>query len=145
MTFQRIWKLSDINLLIVFANCKFIDCVPFSCILSIRLIIKPNTFKKILLSNFQKTGSNLYLHKMDLKNQSSSSTNLSVCLPICDTSFSRSTKSVFFSFWHFAIYTKKKLSWILENCICCLDNWVNKINLDQKQNICHYNEGDLIF
>ena len=37
------------------------------------------------------------------------------------------------------------IQWILENCICCLDNWVNERNLDQKWDICHFNEGDLSF
>ena len=43
------------------------------------------------------------------------------------------------------MYTKKWQSQILENCIFCLDNRVNKTNLDQKQNILHFNEGDITF
>ena len=28
---------------------------------------------------------------------------------------------------------------------CCLDNWVNKTNLDQKRNIRYFNEGSITF
>ena len=33
----------------------------------------------------------------------------------------------------------------MENCICRLDNWVIETNLDQKQNIWHFNEGSITF
>ena len=33
----------------------------------------------------------------------------------------------------------------LENCIYCLDDWVNKANLDQKWNIRHFSEGNITF
>ena len=39
---------------------------------------------------------------------------------------------------------KKVTKLDLDNYICCLDNWVNEANLDQNQNICHFNEADLI-
>ena len=32
-----------------------------------------------------------------------------------------------------------------ENCICCLDDWVNKTNMDQKQNIWDFNWGRIFF
>ena len=28
-----------------------------------------------------------------------------------------------------------------ENCICCLDNWVNETNVNQNRNILHFAEG----
>ena len=34
---------------------------------------------------------------------------------------------------------------VLESCICCLVNWVNKTNVDQKGNIWHFNEGNITF
>ena len=43
---------------------------------------------------------------------------------------------------------KVTMSYILENCICCLDNWVLdnlSTNLDQKQNIWHFNRGSITF
>ena len=42
-------------------------------------------------------------------------------------------------------YTKKWQRRILKNCICCLNNWVNETNLDLKQNIWHFNEGNMVF
>ena len=36
-------------------------------------------------------------------------------------------------------------SQILENCICCIDNWINKTNLDQRQNIWYFNKGNITF
>ena len=33
----------------------------------------------------------------------------------------------------------------LENCICCLDNWVKDRNLGEKWNIWHFNLGNFIF
>ena len=34
---------------------------------------------------------------------------------------------------------------VLEYCICYPDNWVKEPNLDKKQNIWHFNEGNIIF
>ena len=49
---------------------------------------------------------------------------LSICPSTCDAFFSGSPLQIFFKFfaWHFAIYTKKWQSQILENCISGLDN-----------------------
>ena len=33
----------------------------------------------------------------------------------------------------------------MENFIWCLDNWVNKTNLDQKQKIWHFNQRNITF
>ena len=49
----------------------------------------------------------------------------------------------FFVWWYFAMYTKKWQSDNLENCVCCLDNWVNNTSLDPKWNVWHFNEGNI--
>ena len=53
----------------------------------------------------------------------------------------------FFNFLHEDIlpYILKSDSHNLENCVCCLDNWVNKTNFDQKQIIWPFNEGNITF
>ena len=66
---------------------------------------------------------------------------------VCDTFSSGSTQWVFKFFLHGDIlpYVPKSDSDNLENCICCIDNWVNEINLNQKWNIWHFNEGGITF
>ena len=62
--------------------------------------------------------------------------------------FSQSLLGGFFKFFAwgcFAIYPKKWQRGNSENCVFCLDNWVNKINLDQKWNIWHFNKGNITF
>ena len=34
---------------------------------------------------------------------------------------------------------------MLENSVCCLDNWVNKTDLDQKHSIWHLDKGNITF
>ena len=70
----------------------------------------------------------------------------SVC-PSCDTFFSGYSQWLFliFAWGYLATYTKKKQSWILENCILYLDNWVNETNLDQKRNFWRFSEGNITF
>ena len=129
---------------------SYVDCIPFSCIDSFHTAHnQAKHFKKILFSNFRKTRSNLHLRERG-PIKSVTIVRPSVCLSarlwhiflkICSVFF-----SYFFAWGYFAISTNKKwLRWILENCICCLGNWVNETNLDQKWNICHFNEGGPIF
>ena len=63
------------------------------------------------------------------------------------THFSQDLSGFNLNFLHKDIlpYILKSDSWILENCICCLDNWVNETNLDQKRNILHFNKDKITF
>ena len=75
--------------------------------------------------------------------------HLSVCLSTYLWHVFLKINLVVFLFFFFSTRTfchmyKKVTKLDLENYICCLDNWVNEANLDQKQNICHFNEADLI-
>ena len=100
----------------------------------------------ILFSNFQKIWSNLHLCRRGPIKLVLFICQ-SVCLSVCDH-FSQdllSWFSYFFAWGYYARYTKKWQSQILKNCICCLDNWVNQTNLGQKQNIWHFNEGNITF
>ena len=66
---------------------------------------------------------------------------LSVCLSV--THFLRIYSADVFNFLHEDIllicFSKDVFFQILEICIWFLDNWVNKTNLDKKQNIWHFN------
>ena len=117
---------------------NYVDCIPFSCI----------DYFQILFSNFWKTWLNFQLYgRGPIK-----SVLLifpSFCLWVCLWCiFLRIYSLDFFQFFvrrYFAIYTKKLQSSNLENRVCCLDNWVNERNLDPKQNIWHFNEGNITF
>ena len=147
-----IWHSNNMKVIL----CKFTkdDCLNTElcslflffliCIDSFHMAQNQANWFKILFSNFWKTWSNLYLCRRGPTKSVlfiNSSFCLSVCLSVC--------------LWHIflRIYSvdslpyilKRRQSHILENCICCLDNWVNKINLDQKQNIWHFNSGNITF
>ena len=54
----------------------------------------------------------------------------------------------FFNFLHVDILSdmlKRDESENVGNCICSRDNWVNKTNLEQKQNSWHFNENNITF
>ena len=115
---QIIWKLSYLSFWTL-TTLNYVDCIPFSCIdFSIWLKIKPN--------NAWST-----LHPCE-KGPIKSVLFIcpSVCRSVCLSHiFLRTYPLDFLNFLHedvFAIYTKKWQSQVLENCICCLDNWVNK-------------------
>ena len=101
----------------------------------------------ILFSNLWKTWSNLHLCQ-----RSHLSIYLSVCLFVSDVFLSGSTLWILLLFCMrtFVICTRKKQSLILESYGCCVDswslaNWVSKANLNQNQNICHLNKGNINF
>ena len=123
------WTLLTLNV---------IDCIPFSCI----------DYFQVLFSNFWKAWLNLKLCDRDPK-KSVQFISLSVCLSVCLGCIFLRIYSVdlfqFFVWGYFAIYTRKWQSDNLENCVCFLDNWVNETNLDPKQNIWHFNEGNITF
>ena len=104
-------------------------------------------YNEILFSNFQKPRSNLHLCR---KGPIILVLFVcpSVCLPVCPWCIFLSKYSVdylnFFSWGYFAVYIKKRQSWILEN-VCVLDNWVNETNFDQKCSIWCFNEGNVNF
>ena len=73
-----------------------------------------------------------------------------VHLPICLSIFLwciflRIYSVDFLNFLHEDIlpYTKKWQRDNMEDCVCCLDNWVKETNLDQKWNILHFNEANI--
>ena len=117
---------------------NYVDFIPFSCI----------DYFQILFLNFQKTWLNLQLcGRGPIK--SVRFICPSVCLSVClwcifFRNFSLDF-SHFFTWVFFAIYTKNWQSNNLENCVCCLDDWVNERNLDPKWNIWHFNEGNITF
>ena len=106
---------------------NYVDCIPCSCIYFFHMTHnQAKLFKKIFFSNFWKN--------MIKPPQSSSSVHLSVCPSICDAFLSGSTQCIFLIFgWeYFTIYAKYWESQILENCFCCLHNWVNETSWDRK-------------
>ena len=141
---QIIWKLSYVNLLrmIVWTLNYVHYFFSFLSVLipSIWLKIKPIDLKFYSQISEKHDQTSIFAEGV-LQNQSCLSIHLSVCLSVC--------------LWHIflRIYSvdslpyilKRRQSHILENCICCLDNWVNKKNLDQKQNIWHFNSGSITF
>ena len=150
---QVIWKLSYINLLwiIVFELSEhwtmLITFLFLALILSIWLTISQIILRKISFSNFLKNMTRLpSLWKGSYKN---SPIHLSIFHQhACDAFFSGSiqwSSFIFFAWGYFAIYTKKGQIQILENSICCLDNWVNKTNLDQKQKMWHLTKTTSLF
>ena len=115
-------------------------------ILSIWLTIKPNNFRKFYSRNSKKKWSNLRLCERG-RIKSVLFVCPFVCLSVHPWRIFLRIFSVNFSSLYEAIlpYTKKWQRRILENCICCLHNWVNETNLDLKQNIWHFNEGNMVF
>ena len=104
---------------------------------------------QVLFSNFRKTWLSLQLCGRGLT-KSVQFICPSVCLPVCLWCIFLRIYSMdfFFNFFvwgYFAVYSKKWQSDNLENCVFCLDNWVNETNLDPKQNIWHFNEGNITF
>ena len=136
--FWTLWTLNYVAIVFLFLYWFFPYC-------SSEIILK-----KILFSNLQKTWSNLHLcGRGSIKSVPfiCSSTCLFVrlwCifLSIYTVDF---LISFFIAWGYFAIYTKKVLIQILENCICYLDNWLNKTNLDQKQKMLHFYESSITF
>ena len=104
-------------------------------VLSIWLTIKPNNLRKFFLEFWKNMIKPPFLQKGSYK---ISPVHLSICLSV-------SLLHIFLK-----IYPVDNLDFldedflpyifcqILENFNCCLDNWVNKTNLDQKRNIWHY-------
>ena len=116
-------------------------------IFSVWLTINPNNLRKFYFSISEK-------HQIKPPSLQKGSYKISPVLPsisfsmsIFETFFSGSTWWIFlfFSSGHFALYTNKWQSRISGNCICCLDNWINKANSDQKQNILDFKGGKIIF
>ena len=132
-----------------FWTLNYVDCIPFSCI----------DYFQILFLNFRKTWLNLQLSgrgptynisPVNFFFFSIYPVNLSIYLSVLLSVmyFSQSLLGGFFKFFAwgcFAIYPKKWQRGNSENCVFCLDNWVNKINLDQKWNIWHFNKGNITF
>ena len=120
-------------------------CIHFSCIYSFHMAHNQTKWlKKVLFSNSERTWSNLHLSR-----RGSIKSVLFACPFVClIVGLWRIYQVDFLNFLDediFAIYAKKWQSQILENYICCLDNQVNKTNLDQKQNIWHFNEANISF
>ena len=88
----------------------------------------------MLFSNFRKTWSNLHLCKRG-PIKSVLFICPSVCLSVCLWHIFLRIYSVQ---WMFLIFCMRIFCQILEICICFLDNWLNKTNLDKKQNIWHF-------
>ena len=127
---------------------NYVNYIPFSCINSFHMAHnKPNNFKENFILEFsEKHDQTSSLWKGSHKNSPihlsiySSARLWCIFLRIYSVEF-----LYFFAWGYFAIYTKKGQIQILENSICCLDNWVNKTNLDQKQKMWHFNKDNIIF
>ena len=127
---------------------NYVDCIFFlALILSIWLTIKPNNSRKFHSRISKKTWSNLYL-----SGRGPIKSFLFVCSPVFLSFCLRhiflriySVGFLNFPWGYFTMYTKKWQSRTLENCISCLDNWVNKTNLDRKLNLWHFNGGSITF
>ena len=122
------------NMLIVFLF--------LALILSIWLTIKSSNLRKVY---FQISERHKLLSLLNVHYKISS-----VCLCICLSvrpfvnRFSQDLRrrfSYFFAWGYFAIYTNRQMKIVF----CWLDDWVNDINLDQKQNIWHFNEVSITF
>ena len=132
------WCLCTVSDGMVFGLTSNLLCIfdiYFVLILSTWFTIKP--IKKVLFSNFWKTWSNLHLcRRGPIKSV------LFICPSVC--------LSVWL--WHsfLRIYSVDVLNFLQEDillyilksdkvrfwkCICFLDNWVNKTNLEKKRNI----------
>ena len=125
------WALWTVN---------YADCISFSCIDSFHYSSQSSQqFKKILFSNFR---------KQTIKPPSVWK-GPSVYLPVrLWRIFLRNYQVDFLNFLHEDILPyilKKRQSDKLENCICCVDNWINQTSLDQRRNILHFNEDTITF
>ena len=119
-------------------------------IISIWLTVKPNNLRKFYFRIPEKHDQTSIFSEGVLWSQSSASVYRSVYPSVCNAFssqdlFSELNESIFLHGDIFAIYTKKWLSQILQNCIYCLGNLTNKTNLDHKWNIWHCNEGNITF
>ena len=127
---------------------SYVDCIPFSCTDSFHTAHNQANQENFILEFPKNTIKPPSSRKGSYK---ISHDRPSICLSLRPsvTHFSQDLLGIFsyfFAWGYFAISTNKKwLRWISENCICCLGNWVNETNLDQKWNICHFNEGGPIF
>ena len=109
-------------------------CWLYSFFLCWFFLVKPNNFKENFILKFPKN----MIKPPSLWKRSYEITPVHLSASPCVMHFSQDLLcgfSYFFAWWYFAIYNKKWQIQILENCICCLDKWVNKPNLDQKQKI----------
>ena len=110
-------------------------------------------FKYILFPNSWKAWSNLHICKrgpiksvLFICPSVCLSACLSVCLSVTFLSGSTQWFSLIFCMGIFLyVYTKTWLNQILEICICFLDNWVKKTNLDKKWNIWDFNRDSITF
>ena len=133
------WALWTVN---------YADCISFYCIDSFHYSSQSSQqFKKILFSNFRK-------HTIKPPSVCKgfykiSPVSLSICLPVrLWRIFLRNYQVDFLNFLHEDILPyvlKKRQSDKLENCICCVDNWINQTSLDQRRNILHFNEDTITF
>ena len=136
--FWTLWTLNYVAIVFLFLYWFFPYC-------SSEIILK-----KILFSNLQKTWSNLHLcGRGSIKSVPFICSSTCLFVRLWCIFLSIYTVDFLFSFFiawgYFAIYTKKVLIQILENCICYLDNWLNKTNLDQKQKMLHFTKAALLF
>ena len=125
------------------------NCIPF-LVLILSILLKRNNFKEnFILESSKNMIKSPSLWQGSIKSFPFICSSTCLFVRLWCIFLSIYTVDFLFSFFiawgYFAIYTKKVLIQILENCICYLDNWLNKTNLDQKQKMLHFYESSITF
>ena len=120
---------------------NYVDCIHLSCFDSFRMAHKPNNLRKFILEFLK----NMIKLPSSCRGSYDCLNNPCLSLHLSVTHFSQDLLSGFSQFfgWEYFVILKWQIQ-ILENWIYGLDKSLNEKNSDQKQNIWHFSENNII-
>ena len=120
---------------------NYVDCIHLSCFDSFRMAHKPNNLRKFILEFLK----NMIKPPSSCRGSYDCLNNPCLSLHLSVTHFSQDLLSGFSQFfgWEYFVILKWQIQ-ILENWIYGLDKSLNEKNSDQKQNIWHFSENNII-